>query len=239
MNIKIGSDNYSKEIDVYSKEGFKTLAEIWTKASCHQKVMYEPTWLGIPIIQFPEDILMMQELIWKVRPDVIVEAGVAHGGSAVFYASILEIIGKGRIIGVDVEIRQYNKVAIKSHPMSKRIQLIEGSSVDKAVFKKIVSLIKKGEKVLVVLDSNHSYEHVKKELNLYYGIVSNDSYLVAMDGAQGLVWDIPSGKKEWKEDNPLRAINEFLNEHSDWEADPNFNRLPVTSNPNGYLKRKN
>ncbi len=239
MKIKIETDNYSKEIDVYGKDGFKTLAEIWIKAACQQKVMYEPTWLGIPIIQFPEDILMMQELLWKVRPDVIVEAGVAHGGSAVFYASILEIIGKGRIIGVDVEIRQYNKVAIKSHPMSKRIQLIEGSSVDTAVFNKVLSLIKKGEKVLVVLDSNHSYAHVKKELELYHGIVSNDSYLVAMDGAQGLVWDIPSGKKEWKEDNPLRAINEFLDEHQDWEADANFNRLPVTSNPKGYLKRKN
>ncbi len=132
MKLKLIAED-GKEIDAYSDEGYKLVAELWTKVSVQHKLMYEPTWLGIPIIQYPGDVLMMQELIWKLRPEVIVETGFAHGGSAIFYASMLELLGRGKVISVDIEIRQYNRVAVQSHPLSHRIETIEGSSVDPAV----------------------------------------------------------------------------------------------------------
>lgn len=237
MKIRITNGEITKEVDIYSGEGFALLTELWIKSSCHHKIMYEPTWLGIPIIQYAEDIVMMQELIWKVRPDVIVETGVAHGGSAVLYASILELLGKGKVIGIDVEIRKYNRVAINSHPMSKRITLIEGSSIDKNIVKEVRRNIQKLDKVLVALDSNHSYKHVLTEMDLYSSLVTPDSYLVAMDGAQGMVWDIPNGKPEWKEDNPLVAIEEFLKKHNDFVVDDYYTRMRITSNPKGFLRK--
>ena len=237
MKIKILDGDNQCEIDPYTREGLEEMAKLWVKTAAHHRLMYEPTWLGIPIIQLPEDIVMMQELIYKVKPDVIVETGVAHGGTAVFYASLLELLGKGRVIGVDIEIRKYNEVAIKGHFLSKRIDLIQGSSVDPAVLKKVRSKIKGADRVLIVLDSNHSHDHVLKELESYAPLVSSNSYLVAMDGAQEWVWNIPAGKKEWKKDNPLRAIKEFLKHHPEWKADPYYNRFMVTSSPSGFLHR--
>jgi len=237
MKIKIIGKESSKEVDIYSEEGYELMAELWFKTACQHRLMYEPTWLGIPIIQFPNDIVAMQELIWKVRPDVIIETGVAHGGSAILYASILELIGKGKVIGIDIEIRKYNRLAINSHPLSKRIHLIEGSSIDIDIVEQVKSMIKKDDKVFVTFDSNHSYQHVLSEMELYSKLVSDDSYMVVMDGSQGLVWDIPDGKKEWKEDNPLLAIEEFLKCHPEWKEDPYYTRLGVTSIPRGFLKR--
>lgn len=237
MKIKVENEDCSKEVDIYSNEGLKLIAELWLKTSCYHKIMYEPTWLGVPIIQYPNDIIMMQELIWKVRPDVIIETGLAHGGTAIFYASILELLGKGRVISIDIEIRKYNEVAIKSHPLSKRIQLIEGSSIDKNVVNEVNKILRGEDKVLVVCDSNHSYQHVIQEMELYADMVSLDSYMVIMDGAQKYVWDIPSGKKEWCTDNPLVAIEEFLKKYPEWEVDPYYNRLRVTANPSGFLRK--
>ena len=237
MSYKLISED-GDEIDIYSDEGLKLMAKLWTKVSVQHKLMYEPTWLGIPIIQYPNDILMMQELVWKLRPDVIIETGFAHGGSAIFYASMLELIGKGKVISVEVEIRQYNRVAVQSHPLSHRIEMITGSSVDPVIVEKVKSKIQDARKVLVTLDSNHSYDHVLKEMELYAPLVSSNSYLVAMDGAQALVFDIPRGNAEWREDNPLRAIHDFLERHPDWEVDPYYNRMLVTSNPDGFLRRR-
>ncbi len=237
MKIRIEENGKTKEVDIYSDEGFDLIAELWTKTSCYHRIMYEPIWMGIPIIQFPGDIIMMQELIWKVRPDVIVETGVAHGGTAIFYASMLELLGRGTVIGIDVEIRQYNKIAIKGHPLSKRIQLIKGSSIDEAVVKQVKKIIRKGDKVLVALDSNHSYDHVFAEMRLYSDLISPDSYMVVMDGAQALAWDLPNGKHQWKEDNPLRAIEEFVTTHPEFEVDHYYNRLKITSNPKAFLRR--
>jgi cephalosporin hydroxylase len=225
-------------VDIYSKEGMRALADLWVKTSAQNKGMYEPTWLGIPIIQFPDDIVMFQELLWKVRPDVVVETGFAHGGSAILSSSILELIGRGRVISVEVEIRQYNRVAILSHPLSHRIEMIEGSSVDPKIIEMVKSRIGSAPKVLVTLDSNHSYDHVREELELYAPLVGEGSYLVAMDGAQALVADMPRGRVEWREDNPLRAIHDFLREHPEWEIDPYYNRMLITSNPDGFLRRR-
>lgn len=238
MKIQVSDEGTVKEIDIYTKEGIELMSRLWVKSAAHHRLMYEPSWLGIPIIQFSEDIVLMQELIWKIKPDVIVETGIAHGGTAVFYASMLELLGKGKVIGIDIDIRKHNEVAIKNHFLSKRIHLIQGSSVDSDVLQQVRNMIKPTDKVLVTLDSNHSYDHVLKELEMYAAIVSSDSYLVAMDGAQEWVWDIPAGKKEWKQDNPLRAIKEFLKRYPEWESDPYYMRLLITSSPLGFLQRK-
>src|SRR6266851_2592436 len=161
--IKVSSANGSRELDIYTPEGFAALSNLFTRSGWQQKISYEPTWLGIPIIQTPEDIVMMQELIWKVRPDVVIECGVAHGGALVLYASILDLIGKGRVIGVDVEIRKYNRLALQSHPLSRRFTLVEGSSVDPATADQLREMIQPDERVLVALDSNHSAAHLDKD----------------------------------------------------------------------------
>lgn len=239
MKIQIKRTNgENQEVDLYTKEGFELASELWMKASAHQRLMYEPTWLGIPIVQFPTDIVMMQELLWKVRPDYIIETGVAHGGSCVLHASILELIGKGTVIGIDVEIRKYNEIAIKGHPLSKRIQLVEGSSVDESTVAKVRNMVPRGSKVVVALDSNHSYEHVKKEMEFYKNFVSPGSYMVVMDGAQEWAAELPNGKPEWKNDNPLRAIREFMETTNEWEIDDRYTRMKITSSPMGFLKRK-
>lgn len=237
MKITIENNNEKKTVDLYSAEGLDMITDLYVKSSCHHRIMYEPTWLGIPIIQYAEDVVMLQELIWKIRPDVIIETGVAHGGTAILYSSMLELIGKGRVIGVDIEIRKYNRLAINCHPLSKRITLIEGSSIDENIINTVKKSIKENEKVLVTLDSNHSYEHVKKELELYSTMVTPGSYLVAMDGAQAHVWDIPNGKSEWENDNPLRAIEDFVKKNKNFEIDENYTRLRITSNPKGFLKK--
>lgn len=232
-------DESGTEVDVYSPEGVKLLAHFWIKAVCQNRLMYEPTWLGIPVIQDPNDLVMLQELIWRIRPDIIIETGIAHGGTAVFYASMLELLNRGKVISIDVEIRQYNRVAISSHPLSHRIEMIEGSSTDAAVVEEVKRRVGDARKVLVTLDSNHSYDHVLKEMELYAPLVTPGSYLVAMDGIQGVLADIPMGKPEWREDNPLRAIHTFLETHTGWEIDPQYNRMLVTTSPDGYLRRTN
>ncbi len=237
LKAKLVDENGS-EIDIYSEEGLQLMAELWTKVSVQHKIMYEPTWLGIPVIQYPGDMVMMQELIWKVRPEVIVETGLAHGGTAVLHVSLLELLGRGKVISVEIDIRQYNKVAIKSHPLSHRIEMVQGSSVDPETVAEVTRRIGDGRKVLVTLDSNHSCDHVLKELEFYSPLVSEASYIVAMDGAQALVHDIPRGKAEWRDDNPLRAIHTFLERHPEWEIDPYYNRLLVTSNPDAFLRRR-
>ena len=236
--LSLTFDGKSHSVDLYSQEGVQLVAALWVKLAAEYRLMYEPTWLGIPIIQFPSDIVMMQELIWKIRPDCIVECGVAHGGAAILYASMLELLGKGTVIGVDVEIREHNRAAVQKHPLSKRIELIEGSSVDSEVIRGIKKRVSGLKSVMVILDSNHSRDHVIKELEIYSGLVTPESYLVVMDGAQAHVSDIPRGKQEWKTDNPLEAIREFLKNHPDFESDPHYTRMHVTSNPEGFLRRK-
>jgi cephalosporin hydroxylase len=237
--INVRSSEGQHELDIYSPEGFSALSNLFTRSAWQQKISYEPTWLGIPIIQTPEDIVMMQELIWKVRPDVVIESGVAHGGSVVLYASILDLIGKGHVIGVDVEIRKYNRLALQSHPMSKRFTLIEGSSVDTSTVQQVREMIRPDDTVLVALDSNHTKAHVAKELELYAPLVTPDSYLVVFDGVMQVLTDAPGGSPSWDHDNPWRAIEDFLGKNEDFEIDPYYNRLKVTHAPGGFLKRVN
>lgn len=227
-----------REIDIYSEEGFQILANLWTRSNWQRKLSYEVTWLGIPIIQLPEDILMMQELIYKVRPDVIVETGTAHGGTAIFYASMLELLGKGHVISIDIEIRKYNRLAIQAHPMSKRITLVEGDSVDDDVVAQVRQRIQPHDTVLVALDSNHTYGHVRQELEKYGPMVTPGSYLVVFDSIMEMLADAPNGKAGWATDNPAAAVRDFLAQHPEFEVDPYYNRLQVTYCVGGFLKRR-
>lgn len=235
--LTLATGNRSDTVQLYSPDGIAMVAALWLKLCAEYRLMYEPTWLGVPIIQLPTDIVMMQELIWKIRPDLIVESGLAHGGSALLYASMCELIGKGRVIGIDIEVRQHNKVAIQSHPLAHRIEIIEGNSIDPRTVADVKRRARGARAVLVVLDSNHSRSHVLQELSAYQELVTPGSYLVAMDGAQALVWEIPRGKPEWKDDNPLPAIAEFLREHPEFQVDTHYTRMRITQSPNGFLRR--
>lgn len=227
-----------RHVDAYSEEGLAVLANLWTRAGWQQKISYEATWLGIPIIQLPEDVLMLQELIWRTRPTVIIECGVAHGGALVLYASMLELLGRGRAIGIDVEIRKYNRLAIESHPMSKRISLVEASSIDVTTLDEVKRLIQPNDQVMVTLDSNHSRDHVLAELELYGPLVAPGGYLVVFDSVMTLVHDAPNGRPEWSSDNPLAAVEEFLQNHPEFEQDRTPERLGATYCTGGFLKRR-
>ena len=228
-----------RELNIYEPEGYKALAELWTRSGWQHKVTYELAWTGIPIIQLPEDIVMMQELLWRTRPDVLVESGVAHGGALMLYASIFELIGRGRVIGVDIEIRKYNRLAIEGHPLSHRVELIESDSVAPETLDDVKSRIGPRDTVLVTLDSNHTKAHVAAELERYAPLVTPGSYMVVFDTVMAVLPDAPNAKPSWAEDNPLEAVREFLEGHpDDWELDTAMNRLPVTYCHSGFLRRK-
>ncbi len=224
-------------VDLYSREGLDFLSNLWIKAAAEHRIMYEPTWLGRPIIQFPNDVVAIQELLWKIQPDVVIETGIAHGGSLVLSASILQLIGKGKVVGVDIEIRPHNREAIEAHPLRHRIEMIEGSSIADETVAAVRQAVGDAKTVIVFLDSNHSEFHVLKELELYSPFVSPGSYIVAHDGTQGWVWEIPRGKPGWKVDNPLKAIYKFLADHPEFTNDPGPTRFGITSSPDGWLKK--
>lgn len=235
--ITIRTPEGTRDVDIYTPEGYEVVANLFTRSGWQRKLSYELTWLGIPIIQLPEDILIVQELIWRLRPDVIVESGVAHGGALVLYASLFDLLGRGRVIGVDIEIRKYNRLAIQNHPMSPRISLVEGSSTDPGIFSDVQDRIRPGERVMVMLDSNHTHDHVRDELELYSRLVTPGSYLVVFDEVMPMVADAPNGKPSWDIDNPLVAVNEFLADHPEFEIDRELERLAVSYCRGGFLKR--
>jgi cephalosporin hydroxylase len=203
---------------------------------------YMWSWMGVPIIQLPADIMATQEVIWRTRPDVIIETGVARGGSVLFMASLLEMIGGGgKVIGVDIDIRKHNRESIEGHPMSKCVTLIEGGSVDDDVLEKVRAEIPEGAKVMVVLDSDHSREHVLRECRAYGAMVTPGCYLVIADTVVGHLKkeEAPTNRsKHWYEGNePLTARDDFLSENNRFEIDPEVNgKLVLSSSPGGYLK---
>ena len=216
-----------------------TLTNRWFIESCRHKYSYNFSWLGRPIIQFPQDIVAMQEIIWQIKPDLIIETGIAHGGSLIFYASILELLGdSGQVLGIDIDIRQYNRTQIEKHPMFKRINMIEGSSTDEDVIDYVRNATVDKNRVLVVLDSLHTHDHVLKELQLYSPFVTKDSYLVVFDT---VIEDMPEDffqDRPWgKGNNPKTAVWEFLKENDRFEIDKEIeNKLLITVAPDGYLK---
>jgi len=203
------------------------------------KYSYNFSWMGRPIIQYPQDMIAMQEILWEVQPDLIIETGIAHGGSLVFYASILELIGKGEVLGIDIDIREHNRREIESHPMFKRISMIEGSSVSEDIVGQARKTTNEKQTVLVVLDSNHTHEHVLKELQLYSSLVTKGSYLVVFDT---IIEDMPDDSfpdRPWgKGNNPKTAAREFLKNHDEFVIDKNIDhKLLISVAPDGYLRR--
>jgi cephalosporin hydroxylase len=200
---------------------------------------YNFTWMGRPIIQYPQDMIAMQEIIWEVKPDLIIETGIAHGGSIIYYASILELIGKGEVLGIDIDIRAHNRAEIEKHPMSKRITMLEGSAISAEIIEKIKPFTEGKKTVMVCLDSNHTHAHVLAELQLYSPFVTVGSYLVAFDT---IVEDLPAdlyNDRPWSVgDNPKTAVWQFLKGNDDFVINDEIdNKLLVSVAPGGYLKR--
>jgi cephalosporin hydroxylase len=201
---------------------------------------YQWSWLGLPIIQMPPDIIAMQEVIWATRPQVIIETGVARGGSVILSSSLLELLGEGEVIAVDIEIRRHNRQAIEEHPLAHRVHLVEGSSVDPEIVDHVRDRVGAAERVMVVLDSNHTHEHVLAELEAHASMVSPGQYLIVADT---VVEHIPAQThrpRPWGPgDNPKTALDAFLATHPEFEPDPYVNaKLLMTSSPGGYLRRR-
>lgn len=219
----------------------KAATQKFNEESIRSGYSYNFTWMGRPIIQYPQDIVVMQELIWNMQPDLIIETGIAHGGSLIFYASIMELVGKGRVVGIDIDIRQHNRVEIEKHPMFKRITMIQGSSTDAAVLEAVEKEAEWAGTIMVCLDSNHSHDHVLKELELYSRFVSVGSYLVVFDTiVEYLPEDcVPGVKRPWGiGDNPMTAVEKFLETNKDFVIDETIdNKILISVAPRGYLKR--
>jgi len=208
--------------------------------SLRVKYSYNFSWMGRPVIQYPQDLAALQEIIWRVKPDVIIETGIAHGGSLVFSASMLELLGgEGKVIGVDVDIRAHNRAEIENHPMSKRIEMIEGSSIDEEVVRQVRERAGAYRQAMVILDSNHTADHVLEELRLYSPFVGPGSYLVVFDGIIEEMPEHVSEDRPWGPgNNPLTAVRQFLAGNRDFEVDRDIeNQLLVTAAPSGYLRR--
>jgi cephalosporin hydroxylase len=231
------------------------LSRIWVREISPHKWAYNFSWMGRPAIQFPNDAWAMQELIWKVRPDLIIETGIAHGGSLIFSASMLALldmcdaiesgqalapkISRRKVLGVDIDIRPHNRTAIEAHPMSCRIQMIQGSSIATETITQVKEIAAGYSRILVCLDSNHTHEHVLSELNAYAPLVNSGSYCVVFDT---IVEDMPGNlfqDRPWGPgDNPKTAVWEFLKSHSEFEIDKSIdNKLLISVAPDGYLKR--
>ena len=239
------SDDQTEELPLYSKKSFEEISRQWVRVGWNQKYQYGFSWMGRPIIQLPEDMIRTQEVLWRVQPDVIIEAGIAHGGSLIYNASLCKAIGRGRVIGVDIEIRSHNRKAIEDHPMSELITMIEGSSTDHEIVAQVKSLVKPGETVLVILDSNHSKQHVADELLAYHDLVTPGSYIVATDGIMYDLHDVPRGESDWDWNHPTDAAKEFVESHPEFvieQPDWPFNESELTENithwPGAWLKRK-
>ena len=222
-----------KTFPLDSDEGFSVLSDAWLDAAIRIKQQYTFTWMGRPIIQFGDDLVRLQEMVFRVQPDVIVETGVAHGGSLIFFASLCKILGRGRVIGVDIEIRPHNRAAIEAHPLAPLTTLIEGSSIDPAIVAAVKKHVQPGENALVMLDSNHTAAHVLAELEAYAPLVGAGSYIIAMDG-RGMELAARSARglaNNWETDNPNAAAREFARTHPEFVLEPTtfmFNESVMT-----------
>jgi cephalosporin hydroxylase len=226
-------------------EKLKETAHAFLKASVSPKYSYNFSWMGRPIIQYPQDMIAMQEIIWSVKPDLIIETGIAHGGSLIFSASMLELIAScddaegGEVLGIDIDIRQHNRKAIEEHPMFKRISLLEGSSIAPEIISQAVEKTKRKNRILVFLDSNHTHQHVLAELNAYAPLASVGSYCVVFDTLIEDMQENAYPDRPWsKGNNPKTAVWEWLKTHPEFEIDKSIHqKLLITVAPDGYLKR--
>jgi cephalosporin hydroxylase len=224
--------------------------------SVQEMYSYNFNWLGRPIIQYPQDIMAMQEIIWKVKPDLIIETGIAHGGSLIMSASMLAILDycdavenlkvldpskpRRKVLGIDIDIRNHNRSAIQAHPMASRIEMLQGSSIDPEIISKVYQRAKNNTCILVCLDSNHTHQHVLAELNAYASLVTHGSYCIVFDTViEDLPQDIDSDRKWGPGNSPKTAVQFFLRDHSEFEVDDKIDeKILISVAPNGYLKRK-
>ncbi|WP_372426082.1 cephalosporin hydroxylase family protein [Salinarimonas chemoclinalis] len=243
--LAVEDDGAARTLDLWGKEAFELISDVWLRTSWNAKYPYTFTWLDRPIIQHPEDMVRTQEAICALRPDVIVETGVAHGGSLVFSAGLMKAMGFGRlVVGVDIEIRPHNRAAIERHPLAPMIALVEGDSAAPEIVDAVRALIRPGETVLVILDSNHTKAHVARELEAYAPLVTPGSFIVATDGIMREVADAPRGKPEWVDDNPAAAAEDFAARRPDfalatpaWRFNESPLDRPITGWPSAWLKR--
>ena len=267
MKIVIDTDKATlqlgdgKALPLYGKAAFEALSDVWLKLSWVQKYSYTFTWMGRPIIQHPEDLVRTQEVIYGLQPDVIIETGIAHGGSLVMSASMLALLdysdavaagatldpkaSRRKVIGVDIEIRPHNRKAIEAHELAPMIRLIEGDSTAPGIVAQAASHVRPGDKVLVILDSNHSREHVRKELEAYHHLVTPGSYIVATDGIMRDLHDAPRGDPSWKLDNPAQAAHDFAAAHPEfvieqpaWRFNESALDNVITGWPDAWLRRR-
>ena len=237
-------DGSEQSLPLATAEAFAAASRAWLRAGWDTKHVYSFTWMGRPIIQLPEDMVRLQELIWTQQPDVLIETGIAHGGSLIFYASLFESMGRGRVIGIDIDIRAHNRAAIESHPMFKRITMIEGSSIAPDVVDQVKRLVGEGEKVMVVLDSNHTREHVLNELRSFAPLVQVGGYMVATDGIMQDLVHAPRSNPDWDFNNPQEAARAFVAEDDcfaieepEWLFNEGLVRSRVTYWPSCYVRR--
>jgi cephalosporin hydroxylase len=252
--IESFNNEKEKSIQEISKDAeMQKLGVDFMVDTAKHKYTYNFTWMGRPIIAFPQDMIAMQEIIWEVKPDLIIETGVAHGGSIVYYASLLELIGgDGLVVGIDIDIRKHNRDLIEAHPMMKRIQLIEGSSTSKEVADQVKLIAKDKKRIMICLDSNHTHEHVLEELKIYAPLTTKGSYCVVFDtGVEDFPEDYDWGIRPWgKGNNPKTAVWEYLkvineekitgmdNEALSFEINKKIDsKLLITVASDGYLKR--
>lgn len=232
-------------LPLYSTEAFELLSHQWLKVGWNQKYPYTFSWMGRPIIQLPEDMIRTQEVIYRVKPDVVIETGVAHGGSLIYYASLMKAMGKGRVIGVDIEIRPHNRAAIEAHELAGYITLVEGGSTAPETVAQVKGLVKPGETVLVILDSNHTKQHVADELAVYHDLVSTGSYIVATDGSMKDLYDVPRGSPDWEWNHPTAAAADFAQRHPEfileqpaWPFNESALKENITHWPGAWLRRR-
>jgi cephalosporin hydroxylase len=226
-------------------DALRSAAREFMRESIESKYSYNFSWLGRPIIQYPQDVVAMQELIWALQPDLVIEAGIAHGGSLILWASLLELNAacggpqRARAIGIDIDIRAHNRAAIEAHPMVRRITMIEGSSLDPSVVAQVAGAAAGGDRVLVCLDSNHTHAHVLAELEAYAPFTSVGSYCVVFDTViEGLPEETFPDRPWGPGDNPGTAVIEYLRSHPEFEVDRRLDdKLLVSAAPGGYLKR--
>lgn len=242
--VIVVQDGQESRHPLASAEGFAAASRAWIRAGWDTKYVYSFSWFGRPLIQLPDDVLRIQEVIWSIKPDVIIETGVAHGGSLVFYAGLLKAMGRGRVVGVDIEIRPHNRAAIEAHLLAPLITLIEGNAIAADIVAKVEAQVSPNDKVLILLDSKHTRDHVLEELRLYGPMVSVDSYIVATDGVMEYVAGGPRSEPDWTTNNPRQAALDFVRENTNfvieepaWPFNEGLVRDRVTYWPNAFIRR--
>jgi cephalosporin hydroxylase len=225
---------------MYTDPEMGELNRRWFDLSFEHKYPYNFSWLGLPIIQYPQDIVAIQEIVWKVQPKTIIETGIARGGSLIFYSSLVKLLGnQGKVIGIDIEIRNHNRKRIEKHSLFDSIELVEGSSIDPSTILKVEKIIDTSKPVLVVLDSNHTHDHVLSELRMYKDFVTKGSYIIVLDThCENLPQHLLANRPWGKGNSPMTAVVEFLKSNKNFQVDNEIHeKLGVTGAPSGYIKR--